>query len=214
PWLFRLLDDLDHPPALPFRQGPRFHDAHRVAQLGAVLVMRGDRLGAVDLLAVEPVREPALHRDRDGLLHLVAHDGPRPNFPTAALGHAFTLSFRIVWIRAMSRRIVRNWSGLVRDSVARRNSSRNFSSVSTASFCVNSSVLSSRSPSGLFSRFAGILPLLALHELRLDRQLRRRERQRRARRRLFDTFELEHDPPRFHHRDPALRIALALPHPG
>src|SRR4029077_16931589 len=32
-------------------------------------------------------------------------------------------------------------------------------------------------------------------------------------RRLFDTFELEHDPPRFHHRDPALRIALALPHP-
>src|SRR5204862_1339045 len=104
--------------------------------------------------------------------------------------------------------------GLDNASVARRNWSRNLSSVSTASFCVSSSVLSSRSPSVRFSRFvATALPLLSLHELRPDRQLGRRERQGGARRCLFDAFQLEQDPAGLHDRDPPFRIPLALPHP-
>src|SRR6185436_9942435 len=166
-------------------------------------------------LAVEAVRKATLHRDRHGLLHLVAHHDARTDFPATALPlvHADALSFRIVLIRAMSRRIVRSCSGFVSASVARRNSSRKTSSVSTASFCVSSSVLSSRSVAGRFSFFVAILPLLPLHELRLDRQLRRRERQRLARRLLVDAFHLEHDPARLHHRHPALRIPLAFSHP-
>src|SRR5258706_6307970 len=112
----------------------------------------------------------------------------------------------------MSRRIVRRCSGLVSASVARRNSSRNRSSLRIASFCLRSSVLASRSSSGRF--LAAILALLPLHELRPHRQLGGRERQRLARQVLLDPLELEHDPPRLHHGDPPLRVALALPHPG
>src|SRR5712691_8484887 len=156
PWLFRSLDDLDHPPPFPFGQGPSLHDAHRVARLGAVLVVRRHRFGAGDLLAVKAMGKAPDHRDRDRLLHLVADDGTGPNLSAAAFDHADALSFKMVLIRAMSRRIVRSCSGFVSDSVARRNSSRNCSSVSTVSFCVSSSVLSSRSPSARFSRFDGI----------------------------------------------------------
>src|SRR2546426_3897082 len=41
---------------------------------------RGDLLGTHDLLAVEPVREAAHERHRDGLLHLIAHHHAGPNF--------------------------------------------------------------------------------------------------------------------------------------
>src|SRR5207253_3191475 len=151
------------PQSIPVVKRPRFVVAHRVARLRAVLVMRGDRLGAVDLLAVKTVRKATLHRDGHRLLHLVAHHGPGTNFPAAAFDHADALSFRIVCIRAISRRIARSCSGLVSDSVARRNSRRNRSSVRTTSFCSSSSVLSPRSSSGRLA--AGILPFLPLHEL-------------------------------------------------
>src|SRR2546427_890561 len=57
--LLRALDDLDHPPPLQLRQRPRLHDADRVAQLRAPLVVGRDLLGAHDLFAVESVGEAA-----------------------------------------------------------------------------------------------------------------------------------------------------------
>src|SRR5437764_2970460 len=55
---------------------------------------------------------------------------------------------------------------------------------------------------------------LAPHELRLDRQLLPGEAQRVLRERLGHAGQLEHDAAGLDHRDPALRRALALPHPG
>src|SRR2546427_8255475 len=80
--------------------------------------------------------------------------------------------------RSTSRRTVRNCCGFMTASVARLNARRNRSSVRTASFCCSSSVDSSRSASGFC---LGILALLPPHELRLDRQLGRREPQRQTR---------------------------------
>src|SRR5438094_8790215 len=207
--LLRALDDFDHPPPLGLRQRPRLDDPHRVARLGALLVVRRDLLGAHDLLAVEPVREAAHERHRDGLLHLVAHHYAGPNF--APPSHARFLSAKMVLIRAISRRMARSCNGFSSASVARRNPRRKRSSVSTTSCCSSSSVFISRSASGFF---LGMLALLPLHELRLDRQLGRRERQRLARQILGDPLELEHHPARLHHRHPAFGIPLALPHPG
>src|SRR5690349_17672901 len=51
--LLRAFDDFDHTPPDRLRQGPRLHDPHGVARLGAVLVPRLHRLGAGDLLAVD-----------------------------------------------------------------------------------------------------------------------------------------------------------------
>src|SRR6267378_2037699 len=102
-------DDLDHAPPLRLRERPRLHDAHRVSDLRAVLVVRGDPLRAHDLLAVEPVREAARQRHGHGLLRLVAHDDAGTHL--AAGPHADFLSRRMVSMRAMSRRMVRNWSG-------------------------------------------------------------------------------------------------------
>src|SRR2546427_5416924 len=93
--LLRAFDDCDHAPALALGQRPRFHDAHRVTRLGAVLVVRRDRLGPGDLLAVKAMGEATDHRDRHRLLHFVADDGPGPNFPAAALDHADALSCKI-----------------------------------------------------------------------------------------------------------------------
>src|SRR5256886_4538201 len=148
PPLLRALDDFDHAPPLGLGQRPRLDDPHRVARLGALLVVRRDLLGAHDLLAVEPVREAAHERHRDGLLHLVAHHYAGPNF--APPPHARFLSARMVLIRAISRRMARSCNGFSSASVARRNPRRNRSSVSTASCCSSSSVFSSRSASGFF----------------------------------------------------------------
>src|SRR5581483_484463 len=117
-----------------------------------------------------PVREAARQLDRHGLLALIAHHHARTNL--AAAPHACFLSRRMVLMRAMSRRIVRNWSGLATGSVARRNASRNRSSSSTASFCSSSSIFSSRNVSGFC---LGTSTLLAPHELGSHRQLGRRE---------------------------------------
>src|SRR2546426_475516 len=209
PPLLRALDDFDHAPPFGLRQRPRLDDPHRVARLGALVVVRGNLLGANDLLAVEPVREAAHQRNRDGLLHLVAHHHARPNF--APPPHARFLSARMVLIRAISRRMERSCSGFPSASVARRNPRRKRSSVSTASCCSSSSVFISRSASGFF---LAMLALLPLHELRPDRQLGGRERQRLARQIFGDPLELEHDPARLHHRHPPFGIPLALPHAG
>src|SRR5207253_6161070 len=139
----------------------------------------------------EPVREAAHERDRDGLLHLVAHPHARPSLAPPA--HARVLSARVVLIRAISRRMARSCNGFPSASVARRNPRRNRSSVSTASCCSSSSLFISRSASGFFR---GMLALLPLHELRLDRQLGGRERQRLARQIFGDSLELEHHPAR------------------
>src|SRR5206468_11163696 len=109
----------------------------------------------------------------------------------------------------MSRRIVRSCSGFGIASVARRKTRRNRSSVSSVSFCSSSSVFSSRSAPG-FS--LAILALLPSHELRLDRQLGRRQRQRLARQILGDALHFEHHAARLHHRHPSLGVPLPLPH--
>src|SRR5438445_53865 len=103
--------------------------------------------------------------DHLAAFHLAGRDRvvDRAHHELAPPPDAEALSFKIVCMRAISRRIERSWSGLVSDSVARRNSRRNRSSVSTASFCCSSSVLSPRSSSGRLA--AGILPLLPLHKL-------------------------------------------------
>src|SRR3989449_5583073 len=176
PPLLRALDDFDYAPPLGLRQRPRLDDPHCVARLRALVVVRGDLFGADDLLTVEPVCEAAHERDRDGLLHLVAHHHAGPNL--APPPHARFLSARMVWIRAISRRMARSCNGFPSASVARRNPRRKRSSVSTTSCCSSSSVFSSRSASGFF---LGMLALLPLHELRLDRQLGGGERQRLAR---------------------------------
>src|SRR6266480_1813774 len=154
--LLRALDDFDHPPPLGLRQRPCLDDPHCVARLGALLVVRGDLLGAHDLLAVEPVREAAHERHRDGLLHLVAHHYAGPNF--APPPHARFLSAKMVLIRAISRRMARSCNGFSSASVARRNPRRKRSSVSTTSCCSSSSVFISRSASGFFLGMLALLP--------------------------------------------------------
>ena len=52
------------------------------------------------------------------------------------------------------------------------------------------------------------------HELGLDRKLRAGELHRLAGELLGDAGELEHDAAGLDHGDPALRVALALAHPG
>src|SRR5207244_10718069 len=113
---------------------------------------------------------------RDALLLLGAHHGAGPNCSPPS--HARFLSAKMVLIPAISRRMARSCNGFSSASVARRNPRRKRSSVSTTSCCSSSSVFISRSASGFF---LGMLALLPLHELRLDRQLGRRERQRLAR---------------------------------
>src|SRR6476646_5272218 len=98
----------------------------------------------------------------------------------------------------------RNWSGFSIASVADRNVSRKRSSRSTASCCCSSSVFISRSVSGVLD--LAISALLPLHELGPQRQLGRRERQRRLGEVLLDPFHLEHHAARLHHRHPSLGI--------
>src|SRR6266571_3371632 len=157
----RPLDNFDHPPPLRLRERPRLHDAYGVAHLRALLVVRVDPLGTHHLLAVEAVRESPRQGHGDGLLRLVTHHHARANL--AARPHADFLSRKMVSMRAMSRRMVRNCNGFGIASVPRRNASRNRSSWSSASFCSSSSVLSSRSASD-FS--LAISALLAPYELR------------------------------------------------
>src|SRR5689334_11246455 len=207
--LLRALDDFDDPPPLGLGQRAGLDDPHRVTRLGALAVVARHLLGAYDLLAVEPVREPTHERHRDGLLHLVAHHYAGANL--APPPHVRALSLRVVLGRAISRRVLRSSIGFVSASVARRNPRRNRSSVSTTSCCSKSSLFISRSASGFF---VGILAFLPPHELRLDRQLGRRELQGLPRQILRDALELEHHAPRFHDRYPALGIPFALPHAG
>src|SRR5207244_2841031 len=154
------LEDFDHAPALGLGQRPRLHDAHRIPRLGALVVVGRYLLGAHHLFAVEAVREAAHQRNGDRLRHLVAHHDPRAHLapPPPLLRHAPFLSRRIVLLRAISRRMARNWSGLAIASVPRRNASRKRSSANTASFCSRSSVLSSRNCPA-FCRFAILAPL-------------------------------------------------------
>src|SRR5207244_359870 len=68
--LLRALDDFDHAPPLGLGQRAGLDDPHGVARLGALVVVRGDLLGAHDLLTVDPVRDPTHERHLDGLLAL------------------------------------------------------------------------------------------------------------------------------------------------
>src|SRR3954465_13954637 len=68
------IDDLDQPPPLVLRQGPRLDDAHGVADLRRVLLVVGlQPLRARHHLAIDGVRHATLDRHHHRLLHLVAH---------------------------------------------------------------------------------------------------------------------------------------------
>src|SRR5207244_2348768 len=156
----------------------RAHD-HRPHHLPLLDLARGDGVldrdhDDVSQPAVAPLR-PAEHADheraararivRDLENRFLLDHGPSllSGPPPPLLRHVPFLSRRMVLMRAISRRMARNWSGLAIASVPRRNASRKRSSASTASFCSSSSVLSSRNCSG-FCGFA-ILALLPPHEL-------------------------------------------------
>src|SRR5689334_10041979 len=148
--LLRPLHDLGHPPVHRLGQRPRFHDPHRVPRLGVELVPRLDLLGPGHLLAVDRMGVAAHQGDGHRLLHLVAGDHTHPDFAPGAggrrlFGHVYFFSFRIVLIRAISRRMARNRIGFSIDSVAERNRSRNRSSVSSVSLDSRSSCDISRS---------------------------------------------------------------------
>src|ERR1041385_7756552 len=83
PALLGPLDDIDDAPAFGLGQRPGLLDADRIARLRAHRVVRRHILGAHDLLAVEPVREPPLEHYGAGLGHLVAHHDARPRLAPA-----------------------------------------------------------------------------------------------------------------------------------
>src|SRR5687767_5943572 len=104
--LRRAFDDAHECPPLALAERPRFGDHHRVADLGFVLlVVRDERRGALLRLAVDVVLHAPLGRDHDALLHLVADDHALDY--RFARHRYFAFSFRIVRMRARSRRMVR-----------------------------------------------------------------------------------------------------------
>src|SRR2546429_6887726 len=84
----------------------------------------------------------------------------------------------------------------------------NSSSFASASFVSNSSSDRSRSSSG----FVTSLALFPFHEPGLHRQLVSSQPHGFVCSLFVHAGQLEHDPPRLHDGDPALRAALARPH--
>src|SRR6185437_8778032 len=71
--LLRLLEDLDHAPALGRGQRPGLHQKDPVADTtGVLLVVRLQLAGTAHDLAVQRVLDAVLDRHHDGLVHLVA----------------------------------------------------------------------------------------------------------------------------------------------
>ena len=71
----RALDDREQTPGLVARQRPARRDRHRVALACLVVLVVRQQLGsAPHVLAVGRMTHHALDGDRDGLVHLVAHD--------------------------------------------------------------------------------------------------------------------------------------------
>ena len=72
----RPFDDFEDPPALRLRQRARLYDLDDIAFPRRILfILRVILLGPLELLAVERVRDFALHRDYRRFVHLAAHDG-------------------------------------------------------------------------------------------------------------------------------------------
>src|SRR5579863_629774 len=84
-----LLHHLEQPPRLASRHRPAHGDSDQVAlAAGAVGVVRQQPGGAADELAVGGMFHQPLDLDRDGLLHLAAHDAPGEGARAAALRRA------------------------------------------------------------------------------------------------------------------------------
>src|SRR3954467_11162992 len=83
--LLGALEDLDDPPPLRRRERPRLTDEDEVADAGDVaLVVRLDLARSAQDLAVQRVLDAVLDLDDDGLVHLVAADGPAALLAVAA----------------------------------------------------------------------------------------------------------------------------------
>src|ERR1051325_995152 len=109
--LLRFGHDARDDPALAPRQRARLGDGDRVARLRLVALVVRDELRRLLLaLAVDAVAHLALHRDDDGLVHLVADDFAGDLLLDA---HACACSFsrRIVFTLARSRRTSRTRAG-------------------------------------------------------------------------------------------------------
>src|ERR1700690_80757 len=73
--LLAALDDREQAPGLAPRQRPARRDGHGIALTGLVVLVVREQLGrAAHELAVGRMAHDAFDRDRDGLVHLVAHD--------------------------------------------------------------------------------------------------------------------------------------------
>ena len=84
--LFRLLEDLDEPPALGAGERPALHHADRVPLAGLVLLVVGvQRAGRADHAAVDPVPADPVDPDRDRLVALVRDDDPLSDLALARL---------------------------------------------------------------------------------------------------------------------------------
>src|SRR5215831_16571941 len=147
-------------------------------------------------------------------------------------------SRRMVLARARSRLACCTRDGFLATPMESWKRRLNSSSVSSRTFCSNSSPFISRHadafivfgggataapppapPTGL-RRSKGVRSCLWFleragtgHELGLDADLLGGEAETLARRRLVHTFHLVHDPARLHHGDPELGVTLALAHP-
>src|SRR3978361_582280 len=73
----RLLDDLDHAPALQLRERACLHDPHDVADTGLVALVVGmqPRRAAYDLVVLR-MGLGRVDADRDGLVHRSRHHDP------------------------------------------------------------------------------------------------------------------------------------------
>src|SRR5262245_18187622 len=105
-YLGRALDYASHRPALAPAERPGLGDRHLVAHLGIVLLVVSEEFrGALLRLTVDAVLHAPLDRHDHALLHAVADDHALQFRLRAHDGLAF--SFRIVWMRASSRRTLR-----------------------------------------------------------------------------------------------------------
>src|SRR4029077_17495839 len=119
-------------------------------------------------------------------------------------------SLRMVWARARSRRAIATRAGFLATPIESWNLRLKSSSPISCAFCCTSSSDISRHLAAFM--VASERPRTG-HELGLDPDLLRGQAKPLLGRHLVHALHLVHDPAGLDHRDPELRVALALAHP-
>src|SRR5260370_27496073 len=119
-------------------------------------------------------------------------------------------SLIMVWDAARPRRAIATRAGFLATPIESWNRRLKSSSPSSWAFCCTSSSDISRHLAAFM--VASERPRTG-HELGLDSDLLRGQAEAFLGRRLVHALHLVHDPSRLDHRDPELRVALALAHP-